>query len=78
MATLGNVRVMRKPALPVLVAAAVAEMINIVPMVSRSVSLQGRMAPPIATVPRAAVICPSDYVLAESELLSSGRLSRTL
>ena len=55
MATLGNVRVMRKPAIPVLVVAAVAEMLNIGPVGSRSVSLPGRRAPRIATMPRAAV-----------------------
>ena len=55
MAALGNVRVMRKPAIPVLVLAAVAEMLNIVPVVSRRVSLTGRVAPSIASMPRAAV-----------------------
>jgi DNA-binding response OmpR family regulator len=55
MATLGNVRVMCKPAIPVLVVAAVAEMLNSVPVGSRSVSLPGRRAPRIASIPRAAV-----------------------
>jgi two-component system chemotaxis response regulator CheY len=55
MAVLGNVRVVRKPAIPVLVLAAVAEMLNIVPVVSRRVSLTGRVAPSIASMPRAAV-----------------------
>ena len=41
MAALGNVRVMRKPAMPVLVVAAVAEMLNIVPVGSRGVALPG-------------------------------------
>ena len=56
MAALGNVRVVRKPAMPVLVVAAVAEMLNIVPVGSRSVALPGRKASPVATVRRAAFI----------------------
>jgi CheY-like chemotaxis protein len=56
MAALGNVRVMRKPAVPVLVVAAVSEMVNIVPLVGRRASLPGLMAPPLVTVPRAALM----------------------
>lgn len=56
MAMLGNVRVMRKPVVPVLVVAAVSEMINIVPMVGHRVSLPRPVAAPLAAVPRAALI----------------------
>jgi CheY-like chemotaxis protein len=55
MAALGNVRVMRKPAIPVLVVAAAAEMLNIVPVGSRSVALPGRVTARAATMSRAAV-----------------------
>jgi two-component system chemotaxis response regulator CheY len=55
MAALGNVRVMRKPAIPALVVAAAGEMLNIVPVGSRSVALPGRVTARVATMSRAAL-----------------------
>jgi CheY-like chemotaxis protein len=55
MAALGNVRVMRKPAVPVLVVAAAAEMLNIVPVGPRSVALPGWVTARVPTMTRAAV-----------------------
>lgn len=56
MAALGNVRIMRTPAVPVLVVAAVSDMINIVPAVPRRVSMPRLVARPLAGAPRAVVI----------------------
>ncbi|MGD0448819.1 MAG: response regulator [Candidatus Dormibacteria bacterium] len=55
MAALGNVRVMRKPAIPVLVVAAAAEMLNIVPVGSRSLALPGRVTARVPTMSRVAL-----------------------
>ena len=55
MAALGNVRVMRKPAIPALVVAAAGEMLNIVPVGSRSLALPGRVTARVPTMSRVAL-----------------------